>query len=137
MGEARTISSADWHKQASALEQGSRSSSETIKDRLLKRMDRDIAKSFSEVQLCELERVLTSQTTKRPPIDVRITVPFFWHRVFVTFLAGPERRSARRLKKERGKHTLWTLANICTFVFVLLFFIPTLIGLFHIFAFAG
>ena len=100
-------------------------------------MDRDIAKSFSEVQLCELERVLTSQTTKRPPIDVRITVPFFWHRVFVTFLAGPERRSARRLKEEQSKHKLWTFANICLFVFVLLLFIPTLIGLVHMLATAS
>ena len=134
MGEAQSISSADWHKQVPALEQGARSSSETIKARLLKRMDRDIAKSFSETQLRELERVLTSQTTKGPPIDVRITLPFFWHRVFVTFLAGPERRSARRLNEERLKHRLWTFANICTFVFVLLLIVPALIGLVHILA---
>ena len=134
MDEARTISSADWHQQVSALERGSRSSSETIKDRLLKRMDKDSAKSFSEVQLRELERVLSSQTTKRPPIDIRITVPFFWQRVFVTFLAGPERRSAERLRRDRAKHAIFTFANVCFFVFLLLLFIPTFIGLVHILA---
>ena len=132
MDEAQTISSAEWHKQVSALQETSRSNRETIRDRLLKRMDRNVAKSFSEDQLRELERVLTSQTTNGPPVDIRITLPFFWHRVFVTFLAGPERRSARRLKEDRAKHALWTFANICTFVFVLVLFVPTLIGPVHI-----
>lgn len=134
MGEARPISTTDWHKQVSALDQEARSDAETIKDRLLKRMDRDIAQSFSDAQLRELERVLTSQTTKGPPVDVRITLPVLWCRVFVTFLAGPERRSPERLREERRKHRLWTFANVCTFVFVSLLIVPTLIGLVHILA---
>ncbi len=109
----------------------------TVRDRVLGPMDTEVAKSFTEAQLRELERVLAAPASRRVPIDIRITLPFFWRRYFITFLAGPERRSVQRLKEERAKHELWTLANACSFAFVVLLFIPTFIGLVHIFAFAG
>ena len=58
-------------------------------------------------------------------------------RYFIALLAGPERRSRERLKEERACYTIWTLANSCLFVFLLLLFVPTLIGLVHIFANMG
>ena len=137
MDEARTISALDWHAQVSALDQHSRSGSETIRDRLLKRMDGEVAKTFSEAQLKEHERVLAAPASGRPVIDIRLTAPLLWRRYFITVLAGPEQRSKERLKEERARHTIWTVANICSFVFLLLLFIPTFIGLIHIFANAG
>lgn len=137
MDEARTISAGDWHAQVSALAQEARSSSETIRERLLKRMDGEVAKSFSEAQLHELERVLAAPASGRPAINIRVTAPLFWRRYFITFLAGPERRSEERLKEERARHAIWTVANICSFVFLLMLFVPTFIGLVHIFANAG
>jgi hypothetical protein len=99
-------------------------------------MNPEVARSFTEAQLQELERVFVVPASSRVPIDIRITVPFFWRRFFITFLAGPERRSTERLKEERVKHALWTVANAFIFVFVVLLFIPTFIGLVHIFTFA-
>jgi hypothetical protein len=137
MDEAQAISTIDWRARVSALDQGSRSGSETIRDRLLKPMDGEVAKFFSEAQLRELERALAASASRRLPIDVRITVPFFWRRYFVTFLAGPEQRSEERLKSERAKHAIGSFANVCIFVFLLTLFVPALIGLVHIFAAAG
>jgi hypothetical protein len=137
MDEAQTISTVDWRARVSALDQGSRSGSETIRERLLKPMDGEVAKSFSEAQLRELERVLATSASRRLPVDVRITVPFLWRRYFVTFLAGPEQRSEERLKAERAKHAICTFANACFFVFLLTLSVPALIGLVHIFAAAG
>jgi hypothetical protein len=137
MDEARTISAADWSAQKAAFNQEAPSLQRTVRDRVLGPMDTEVAKSFTEAQLRELERVLAAPASGRVPIDIRITVPFFWRRYFITFLAGPEQRSVQRLKEERAKHALWTFANACSFVFVVLLFIPTFIGLVHIFAFAG
>ncbi len=137
MDEARTISASDWSAHKAALHQEAPARRGTIRDRLLGPMNPEVARSFTEAQLRELERVLAAPASRRVPIDIRITVPIFWRRYFITFLAGPERRSTARLKEERVKHKLWTFANACSFVFVLLLFIPTFIGLVHIFAFAG
>jgi hypothetical protein len=134
MDEARTISATDWSARKAALQQAAPARPGTIRDRLLGPMNPEIAKSFSEIQLRELERVIAAAPARRLPIDIRITVPFFWRRYFITLLAGPERRSPERLKSERAKHALWTFANVCFFVFLLVLFVPTFIGLVHIVA---
>ncbi len=134
MDEARTISASDWSVGVSTSGQGSPASQGNLWDSLLRSMDPEVARSFTDAQLRELERVLTAPTSRRLPIDVRITVPFLWRRYFITFLAGPEQRPAERLKEERAKRAIWTFANICFFLFLLALSIPTLIGLFHIMA---
>ncbi len=137
MDEARTISAADWNAQKAALHQDAPARRGTTRDRLLGPMDPEVARSFTEAQLRELERVLATPSSRRLPINIRITVPFFRRGYFITFLAGSERRSEERLKEERARHPIWTLANACCFAFVLLFFVPAFIGLVHIIAFAG
>ena len=136
-GEARTISAGDQIGRILASDQRSPPRPGTIRGRLLRSMDSEVARSFTEAQLRELERVLTMPSSRQLPIDIRMTVPLFWRRYFITILAGPERRSAERLKQERAKHPLLTVANVCSIAFLLFLFIPTFIGLVHIFAFTG
>lgn len=131
MGKAQATMAADWHRQVAALNQTAPADAGSITDRLLMRMDPAIARSFSEVQLCALEHALTAAPAKRPPVDIRLTAPFFSRRYFITVLAGPERRSRQRLQEDRASHSVWTVANSCLFVFLLLLFVPTLIGLLH------
>jgi hypothetical protein len=133
MDEATTISAAGWGTRMATLHQATPGERASIRDRLLGPMDPAIARSFTEDQVRELERVLAAAPARRLPIDIRITVPFFRRGFFITFLAGPEHRSAERLKEERAKHALWTVANVCCFVFLFVLFIPTFIGLVHIF----
>ena len=134
MDEARTISAADWGARKAALHQAAQAHRGTIQDRLLGPMESWVANSFTEAQLLELERILAAPASSRLPIDLRLTVRFFRRRFFLTFLAGTERRSAERLKEERAKHRLWTLANVSFLIFLLVLFVPTVIGLVHIFA---
>jgi hypothetical protein len=134
MDEARTISAANWTAQKSALNQEAPVRPGTTKDDLLEQMDPEVARSFTQAQLQEIKRVLPAPASGRLPIDIRITVPFLRRRYFITVLAGPEQRSEERLKVERAKHVLWTFTNVCCFVFLLLLFIPALIGLVHILA---
>lgn len=134
MDEARTMHAAEWSARRAIQVRAVSSARGTIQDRVLGPMDPDVANSFTEAQLLELERVLSAPPSRRLPIDIRITVPFFRGRYFLTFIAGRERRSAERLKEERAKHALWTFANVCFFVFLVVLFVPTFIGLVHIFA---
>jgi len=137
MDEARTISAADWSEHLTVLQQEAPDRPGTIRDGLLGPMDPEVARSFTDAQLRELERVLIAPTSGCRPIDIRITVPFFRRRYFVTFLAGPELRSAERLKADRAKHAIVTAANICFLAFLLTLIIPAMIGLFHIITTAG
>lgn len=137
MDKAQAIAAVDWHKQIAALNESSPSDAGTIRERLLTRMDPEVAGSFSEAQLRALEGALAAPASRRPAVDIRLTAPFFRRRFFITLLAGPEQRSQERLKQERARHAIWTLANTCLFVFLLLLFVPTFIGLVHIFANMG
>ena len=128
MDEAQTIPAANWRTTPSVIEQDAPARHGTLLDRLLGPMDRDVANSFTEAQLQELERVLAASSSRRLPIDIRITLPVLRRRYFFTVLAGPERRSAERLKQERANHRLWTFAHVCCLAFLLLLAIPAVIG---------
>ena len=134
MDKATTTLAADWSAREAAPDQAPSARRRMIRDRLLGPMDPEVARSFTESQLRELERVLTAPSSARLPVDIRISVPFLRRRFFITVLAGPERRSAERLREERAKHALWTFWNVCCFVFLLVLFVPTFIGLVHILA---
>lgn len=54
---------------------------------------------------------------QRHPVDLRLTVPFVGCDLYLTMVAGPERRSTARRQLERRRHPLRTLGNA---VFVLL-----------------
>ena len=135
--ETRTVSAAGRGSHEAVLQQAASARQRTMRDCLLGPMDPEIAKSFTESQLRELERVLVASPSRRLPIDIRMTVPFFRRRYFMTFVAGRELRSAERLKQERAEHAFWTFANGCFCLFLLMLATPTVIGLLHILAIAN
>ena len=51
-------------------------------------------------------------------VDLRATLPWFGHRFYFTIVAGHERRSNDRLRRERERHPLATRANILALVFM-------------------
>ena len=48
-------------------------------------------------------------------INIRISIPLIFMRVYVTLVAGKERRSTARRRAEREKHPLGTLSNAFVF----------------------
>ena len=126
----------DWNKAVAGASGALQLRGGSHLDRLLGAMERDIADSFTEAQIQALEGVLAASSSRRLPIDIRLTVPFFRRHFFITLLAGRERRSAARLKQERRRHRLWTLANACCIVFVLSLSVPAVVGLVHLLALA-
>jgi hypothetical protein len=136
MDETQSIPACDWSAWKAALHQSTLPPRGTIKERLLRSMDPEVARSFTDTQICELERVLATGSSRPPPINIRLTVPFFYRRYFLTVLAGGERRDAARLKKDRVQNAFWTLTNATFMAFLLLLFVPAFIGLVHIFTYA-
>ena len=52
----------------------------------------------------------------RYPVNLRFTIPFYPSPIFVTLIAGKEKRGPARLAKERVLHPLDTWGNIvCAF----------------------
>ena len=137
MDEAQTITAGDWSAQKSTLREAAPVRQATPGERLLEQMDQKVAASFTDIQVREVERILSMPSSRRFPVDIRVSLPFVWRRYFITILAGPEQRSAERLEKERADHALWTFTNIVAIIFLLLMFVPALIGLIHILTFAG
>ena len=129
MDEAQTARVIDWddHKPTAApIDSGP-----SFRRWLLDSVPSDVAKSFTETQLAAIEHAIEDRSRRHPPVDIRLSVPFIWRRFFFVFLAGPERRSPERLSRERVKHAFWTVANVCTVAFLMLFLIPAVIGMIH------
>ena len=51
------------------------------------------------------------------PVDIRLTLPGFFGRYYLTVLVGRERRSADRLQAERGLYPLLKTGNVILFLF--------------------
>ncbi len=131
MDDARTAQVIEWtdHKETavSPAESGA-----SFCRWLLANVPQHVAASFTASQLAAIESALENRSRRRLPLDIRVSVPFFRRRFFLVFLGGPEGRSPERLKYERVKHALWTFTNVCTLVFLVLFIVPAVIGMFHI-----
>ncbi len=46
------------------------------------------------------------------PVNIRLSIPLFTRRYYLTVIGGAEQRSAERLAEEREKHPLATTANM-------------------------
>jgi hypothetical protein len=49
------------------------------------------------------------------PVDIRLSLPLPFGRYYLTLVAGPERRSPRRLAEDRRRRPLATVGNLLFF----------------------
>lgn len=84
-------------------------------DRLLAKVEPALRDSFTDAQRQALKAALRTGTWRRHPIDVRLSVPLPSSRIFVTIVAGREKRERRRRKAERIFHPLGTVGNVLLF----------------------
>ncbi len=50
----------------------------------------------------------------RYPINLRMTIPFFPRKLFITIIVGQEKRGRDRLAEERARHPINTWGNVLT-----------------------
>lgn len=87
-------------------------------ERLLDRLEPEVRESFTAEQRKALRDALRSGTWRRQSVDIRLSVPLPSSRLFVTVVAGKERRRRQRRKAERVFHPLATIGNVVFFTVV-------------------
>jgi len=86
--------------------------------------------TLSSEQKEAIHQAATDATWNRPPVNVRLRLPFFGRRYYLTVVGGEERRSLERRAHERHHYPLRTMANAFFFLGVLtLFYLLSLVGM--------
>ena len=77
-----------------------------------------------------IHNAITDNVGNIPPVNIRMHMPFFSRRFYLTVLAGEEKRSEARRHHERQKYPLRTIANVFFFIgLATLFYMVALVGL--------
>jgi len=85
--------------------------------------------TLSSEQKEAIHQAAVDPTWKHPPINIRLSVPFFGRRYFVTVVGGEGKRSAERRARERHNYPLRTAANVFFFLgLATVFYVAALIA---------
>lgn len=97
---------------------------------LFARLSKGTLAALNRDQKEEIAKVINDPEWKRPPVNIRMSLPFFARRFFVTVIGGVEKRGPARRKHEAGRYPLRTIANIFFFVGIAMaFYIAAIVGL--------
>ena len=83
---------------------------------LFERLPEWVMDTLSSEQKEAIHEAVENPSWKRPPVNIRFTVPFFKNKFYVTVVGGEEKRSAERRAHEKHRYPLRTAANIFFFV---------------------
>ena len=67
--------------------------------RFLSQMPRDVAESFTGIQLAAVKQFLHRDHARNHKVNVRISVPLLFRRYYFVYFVGLEKRSRRRRKR--------------------------------------
>ena len=95
-------------------------------------MPKDVADSFSDLQIATIERALDRGRWQFHPVDLRLSIPLLWRRFYFVLLAGPERRSPERRRDEGVNRPFRVAANSVVFAVFLLLLVPAAVGTVHL-----
>ncbi|MBC1240020.1 hypothetical protein [Nostoc sp. 2RC] len=87
----------------------------------------ETASKFTNTQLTELKRVLSSKITQCHAIDIRVSIPFLQQQFYVVLLMSREKRL-----NFHSKRWIFRTVNHVFIIIVFLFLIMSLISLFNI-----
>jgi len=65
-----------------------------------------VAVTFTDAQLTELQKVFKERVSKRHAVDIRLSIPFIKKHFYLIFLLGKEKRS-----QQNAKDTIFTPVN--------------------------
>ncbi len=83
---------------------------------ILDRMPPHVLAGFTAEQRAAISAAARESVASARSVNLRLSIPFLFRRVYLTILAGPERRGDERRKSDRGAHPLRTAGN---FMFVI------------------
>ena len=83
---------------------------------LFERLPEWVMDALSSEQKEAIHEAVENPSWKRPPVNIRFTVPFFKSKFYVTVVGGEEKRDAERRAHERHNYPLRTVANVLFFI---------------------
>ena len=83
---------------------------------LFERLPEWVMDTLSNEQKEAIHEAVENPSWKRPPVNIRFTVPFFKSKFYVTVVGGEEKRNVERRAQERHKYPLRTVANVFFFI---------------------
>ncbi len=76
------------------------------------RLDGDIVASLDDWQRHAINDALeTAKWSTQHPLNLRLSIPFFKKRFYLTIVGGPEQRTPNRLEEERNTHPVRSIVN--------------------------
>lgn len=96
---------------------------------LLERLPHAVRTSLTMEQCQALSSATEPASSGYHPVDLRMTLPVPGHPVFLSVVAGHERRSPERRRHERQRHPLRTVGNV-------VFMLSSLTGVYAVALFA-
>jgi hypothetical protein len=83
---------------------------------LFERLPAWVVDTLTAEQKEAIHKVIEDPSWKRPPVNIRFTVPIIHKRFYVTVVSGEEKRSVERRRHDRHSYPLRTAANVFFFI---------------------
>ena len=83
---------------------------------LFERLPAWVVDTLTAEQKEAIHKVIEDPSWKRPPVNIRFTVPIVHKQFYITVVSGEEKRSAERRHHDRHSYPLRTAANVFFFV---------------------
>lgn len=83
---------------------------------LFERLPAWVVDTLSAEQKEAIHKVIDDPSWKRPPVNIRFTVPIIHKRFYITVVSGEEKRSVERRRRDRHAYPLRTAANVFFFI---------------------
>lgn len=96
------------------------------------RIPRDIAAGFTDDQLLAVRMAFGSRHRGIHAVDLRISIPAPFRRIYVVLLAGTERRTASRRRSDRRRSPVATLGNVLFGIIFFGFLFASLLGVMYV-----
>lgn len=85
-------------------------------DWLFERLPGWVIDTLSPEQKEAIHGAAVDASWSRPPINIRLSIPFFGRNYFVTVVGGESKRSAERRDHDKHRYPLRTAANVFFFL---------------------
>lgn len=83
---------------------------------LFERLPAWVVDTLTAEQKEAIHKVIADPSWKRPPVNIRFTLPIIHKQFYITVVSGEEKRSSERRRRDRHHYPLRTAANVFFFV---------------------
>lgn len=101
-------------------------------ERFFSRIPKDIAESFNDDQLLAIKQAFAENSSRSHALDLRLSVPALFGRIYLVVIAGPERRRRAGRIRPLPRRRTTRIANTVFSLTVVAFTLLALTGAFYV-----